>query len=109
MGKQKFGQIGRLKPEKIQEYVELHAAVWPDVLNMIKECNLENYSIFIRGDLVFSYFEYTGTDYEADMEKMAADGATQRWWGHTRPCFARLDAESKEDFYEDMRSIFYLE
>ena len=76
MAKQIFGQIGRLKKEKIQEYVELHQAVWPDVLKTIKECNLEHYSIFLKGDLVFAYFEYTGIDYEADMEKMAADETT---------------------------------
>lgn len=108
MGKQMFGQIGRLKPEKIDEYVKLHAAVWPDVLKMIKECNLENYSIFIKGDLVFAYFEYTGTDYAADMDKMAADVTTQKWWGFTRPCFDKFNADSQEAFYEDMQSIFYL-
>lgn len=108
MGKQMFGQIGRLKREKIDEYVKLHAAVWPDVLKMIKECNLENYSIFIKDDLVFAYFEYTGTDYAADMDKMAADETTQKWWGFTRPCFDKFNAESKEAFYEDMKSIFYL-
>ena len=73
MERRRFGQVGRLKPEKRDEYVRLHAEVWPDVLNMITACNLENYSIFIRGNVVFSYFEYTGTDYEADMAKMAAD------------------------------------
>ena len=58
MARRMFGQIGRLKKEKIEEYKTLHAAVWPDVLKTITECNLENYSIFIKGDLVFSYFEY---------------------------------------------------
>ena len=79
MERRRFGQVGRLKPEKRDEYVRLHAEVWPDVLNMITACNLENYSIFIRGNVVFSYFEYTGTDYEADMAKMAADESTQSW------------------------------
>ena len=64
MERRRFGQVGRLKPEKRDEYVRLHAEVWPDVLNMITACNLENYSIFIRGNVVFSYFEYTGTDYD---------------------------------------------
>ena len=108
MARRMFGQIGRLKKEKIEEYKTLHAAVWPDVLKTITECNLENYSIFIKGDLVFSYFEYTGTDYEADMEKMAADETTQKWWGYTRPCFEKYNADSAEAFYEDMETIFYM-
>lgn len=108
MERRRFGQVGRLKPEKRDEYVRLHAEVWPDVLNMITACNLENYSIFIRGNVVFSYFEYTGTDYEADMAKMAADETTQRWWRCTRPCFEVYDEACEEAFYTDMDSIFYL-
>lgn len=64
-----FGQLGRLKPEKIEEYEALHAAPWPEVLQTIHDCNLRNYSIFREGEQVFAYFEYIGDDYEADMEK----------------------------------------
>ena len=42
----RYGQILKLKPERINEYVELHAAVWPDVKAKIEECNIRNYSIF---------------------------------------------------------------
>ena len=108
MGKQLFGQIGRLKPEKREEYIKLHGAVWPGVLKTIKECNIENYSIFIKDDLLFAYFEYTGTDYEADMKKMEADETTQKWWKCTKPCFDKYSEASEEAFYEDMESIFYL-
>ncbi|PWJ48955.1 L-rhamnose mutarotase [Faecalicatena contorta] len=103
-----FGQIGRLKAEKIQEYKELHAAVWPDVLKKIKDCCLENYSIFIKEDLVFAYFEYTGNNYEMDMRRMAEDVMTQKWWKLTKPCFTKLNVNSNEPFYENMESIFHL-
>ena len=65
-----FGQIGRLKKEKVQEYEALHANPWPEVLQTIHDCNLRNYSIFREGETVFAYFEYVGNDYEADMEKI---------------------------------------
>ncbi len=100
----RFCQRGFLKPEKIEEYRKLHAAAWPDVLKTIHECNLRNYSISIMGDMVVSYFEYIGNDYDADMERMAADPVTQEWWTHTRPCFR--DHE-KGVYYEDLEEIFY--
>lgn len=84
----------------------MHAAVWPDVLKTIKACKLENYSISIMGDMVVSYFEYTGDDYDADMDKMAADPVTQEWWKHTKPCFAGHD---QGVYYEDLEEIFYYE
>lgn len=104
----RIGQIGRLKPEKTEEYKALHAKVWPEVMKTIKKCHLQNYSIFIKGDYVFSYYEYTGQTYEEDMAKMADDRATQEWWKLTRPCFDKLNEESVEAFYEDMDCIFRL-
>ena len=78
----RYGSVIGLRPEKLDEYVRLHAAVWPDVLKMIRECNIRNYSIYLRrlpdgGHYLFSYFEYIGDDFAADMAKMAADPATQ--------------------------------
>ena len=102
-----FGQIGRLKADKIAEYKALHAHAWPGVLKTIEDCGLRNYSIFIHGDLVFAYFEYIGEDYEKDMEKMAADPVTQEWWTHTKPCFIPYSMGEEGEFYTDMEQIFY--
>lgn len=102
-----FGQIGKLKQEKTDEYQQLHAAVWPEVLEMIHSCNIRNYSIFLHGDLVFAYFEYVGEDYDADMEKMAQDATTQNWWKHTHPCFEQYTFSDSSRFYHDMKQIFH--
>lgn len=69
----RFGQIIGVKPEKLADYKYHHANIWPEINAMIKECNIQNYSIYNFGDLLFSYMEYVGDDYDADMAKMAAD------------------------------------
>jgi len=38
----RFGQIVKLKPEFIDEYKKVHAAVWPEVLEQIKDCNIND-------------------------------------------------------------------
>ena len=111
MSERKFGQIGRLKPEKIEEYKRLHretvhTSEWKGVLEMIHDCNIRNYSIFIEGDVVFGYFEYVGADYAQDMRKMAADKTTQDWWKLTKPCFTKYADGSTVEFYTDMEQIF---
>lgn len=103
-----FGQVGLLKEEKIEEYVKLHAEPWPDVIKMIQECNLVNYSIFIQGKIVFSYYEYVGEDYAADMKKMENDPITQEWWKHTHPCFEMYAFNKKSPYYHNMKQIFYI-
>lgn len=103
----RFGQLGKLKKEKIEEYRALHAAPWPGVLKTITDCNLRNYSIYFYDDLVFAYFEYVGQDYDADMAKMAEDPITQEWWKHTKPCFEKFAIDPESEFYHDLQSIFY--
>lgn len=103
----RFGQLGKLKPEKVEEYVALHAEPWPGVLKTITDCNLKNYSIYRHGLEVFAYFEYVGEDYDADMAKMAEDPVTQEWWTHTKPCFEKYAIDPGSEFYHDMQSIFY--
>jgi L-rhamnose mutarotase len=76
----RYGQLIRVLPEYRDEYVRIHADVWPEVLATIADCNIRNYSIFLVDDLLFAYFEYMGSDYDVDMAKMAACPDTQRWW-----------------------------
>ncbi|NLC25435.1 MAG: L-rhamnose mutarotase [Fastidiosipila sp.] len=109
MSKVFYGQLGRLKPNKIDDYVKLHADVWPGVIEMMKECNLSNYSTFLYGEMVFAYFEYEGDNYEIDMQKMADDLLTQEWWTHTHPCFVEYAISKDSQFYHDMKQIFYME
>ena len=62
----RYGQVIRVKPEFLEKYKELHANPWPEVNQMIRECNIQNYSIYYRNGYLFSYFEYVGEDFEAD-------------------------------------------
>lgn len=59
--------------------------MWPAVLAQIKDCNISDYSIFLdeASMVLFSTFKYTGTDYEADMERMSANEEVRRWWAMT--------------------------
>jgi len=87
----RFGQVIKVRPGKLAYYKELHANPWPCVNRMIKECNTQNFTIFYKDGYLFSYFEYTGDDYEKDMAKMKADSETQRWWKETDPCQEPLE------------------
>lgn len=106
---ERYGTIIRLKPEKLDEYKELHAHVWPDVLKMIKVCNIQNYSIYYKEGYLFSYFEYTGNDFSADMKKMAADPTTQEWWKLTEPCQEPLASRAEGEWWVTMEEFFHLD
>ncbi|MEY9841161.1 L-rhamnose mutarotase [Streptacidiphilus sp. EB103A] len=82
----RLAQAIRLRPEKREEYLRLHSAVWPAVETALLASNIRNYSIFLRADTLFGYFEYHGEDFEADMARLDADPQTQDWWKLTDPC-----------------------
>lgn len=106
---QRFGQMIRLKPEGADEYVRLHAATWPGVLAKIKECNISNYSIYKKDLTLFAYFEYCGNDFISDMDLMAADPETQRWWDTVKPLMEPVETRSFGEFWADMEEIFHLD
>lgn len=105
----RFGWVIKVKPEKLAYYKELHANPWPEVNAMIKECNIQNYSIYFRDGLLFSYLEYTGEDFEADMKKMAADPMTQKWWKETDPCQEPVDSAGEGVWWADMEEVYHLD
>jgi L-rhamnose mutarotase len=110
----RHGSVIGLRPEKAEEYRALHAAVWPDVLKMIRACHIQNYSIHLRqlddGRLyLFSYFEYTGSDFAADMAKMAADPTTQEWWAVCQPCQLPLAGRAPDEWWAAMDEVFHLD
>ena len=107
----RYGSIIGLSEAGKEEYRRLHAAVWPGVLAKIADCNIRNYSIFLKEpeNLMFSYFEYHGSDYEADMAKMAADPETQRWWAINMPLQRPLDTRNSGEWWAGMTEIFHVD
>lgn len=103
----RYGSVIKVAPGKLEEYKRLHAAAWPSVLKTIYECNLRNYSIYHKDGYLFSYYEYIGEDYEADMAKMAADPETQRWWTFCMPCQEPLETRAEGEWWADMEEVFH--
>jgi L-rhamnose mutarotase len=108
----RYGMVIGVKPDQIENYKALHAAAWPGVLAKIRECHIRNYSIYLRevekGQfLLFSYFEYTGDDFAADMARMAADPETRRWWKETDPCQLPIPTRGEKEFWSRMEEVFH--
>jgi len=111
---QRFGWVTGVKPEKVGYYKKLHASPWPAVTTMIKKCHIRNYSIYLAElepgkYYLFSYLEYTGSDFAADMKLMAADPETRRWWKETDPCQKPPATKKGAGIWMDMERVFFLE
>lgn len=109
---QRFGMVIGIKPEKIEYYKELHANTWPGVLHQISKANIRNYNIYLKqidddNWYLFSHFEYVGSDFEADMARIAEDPETQRWWKETDPCQIPIPNRAEGEWWAKMERVFY--
>lgn len=111
---QRRGSVVGVKKAMVARYRELHAAAWPEVLEVISRNNIRNYSIYLRrlADgryYLFSYFEYDGDDYAADMARIAAEPVTQRWWAECVPCLELLPDHAPDEIWSGMQEVFHLD
>lgn len=101
----RVGRIVKLKTEMKERYIKLHANPWAEVKEAIYHCGIRNFSIFIKGETLFSYFEYVGDNYAADMEKL--DILTAKWLKETDSCQEPVKEAAKGELWSVMEEIFY--
>ncbi len=104
---ERYGLVVEIKSSQIEEYERIHADVWPGVLATIADCNVHNYSIYRYNNLLFTYYEYHGSDWAADMAKMAADPVTQDWWKITSPMQQKVPDAAEGEWEKRLPEIFH--
>lgn len=105
---QRFGSLIGVKKEFEERYIILHKHTFPGVLDRIHKCNIRNYSIFLNDGILFSHFEYIGSDFKADMETMA-DETTKEWWKLTDPMQEPLKNRKQDEWWASMDLLFQMD
>lgn len=106
---QRHGWVIKVKSEMLEEYKKYHKEIWPEIADMIKACHIQNYSIYHRDGFLFSYLEYVGEDFDADMAKMAEDPKTLEWWDIMKPMQEPLDTCMGDEWWGTMEEVFHLD
>ena len=74
---QRSAFVLRVRPERLDEYVETHRRVWPEMLDALRRAGIRNYTIFRHGNEMFGYFE--ADDLEAAGRYLEAQEVVSRW------------------------------
>lgn len=109
MSTKRIASVIGIDDENIARYEELHAAVWPEILNRLTKSNVHNYSIYRFENILFSYMEYTGEDYQSDMEAIAADPVTQEWWKLCVPLQVPMSDRKDGEWWMEIPELFHLD
>ena len=97
----------QVRPERLDEYRERHASVWPEMLREIAASGRTNYSLFLRSDgLLIGYFETD--DLTASGRYLAASAVASKWEIEMAPFFVSLDGRPDQGF-EQLPEVFNLD
>ncbi|MBC7591590.1 MAG: L-rhamnose mutarotase [Salinibacterium sp.] len=97
----------QVKPDRIPQYREAHAAVWPEMLAALNATGWHNYSLFLRDDgLLIGYFETD--DLQASLDGMAATDVNALWQEAMAENFVDLDVPPDEGFLR-LTEVFNLD
>jgi L-rhamnose mutarotase len=97
----------QVRPERIAEYRQRHAEVWPEMLQALKDTGWNNYSLFLRADgLLIGYLETP--DLAAAQAGMAATEVNGRWQAEMGEFFADLEVAPDTGFMT-LTEVFNLE
>ena len=98
----------QVRPDRLDEYVERHRDVWPDMQAALRDSGWHNYSLFLRDDgLLIGYVE--SDDLDAAQKAMAATEVNARWQAQMAEFFTGLDGRAPDEGFEVLDEIFNLE
>jgi len=101
----KIGSLIHVKAEYEERYIILHKYPFPGVLDRLRKSHLSHYSIFLLNSLLFSYYEYNGSDYEEDMNKISLDPITRDWWKLTDPMQDPLPDRKDNEWWSSIEEL----
>ena len=106
---QRVGMVIGMRPDRISAYEALHAASNSGVRDLLNKYHMHNFSIYIhRLDdgkyYLFGYYEYTGSDYDGDMAKLAQEPRNQKWLSMTDPMQIPLEGEKS---WAKMKEVYH--
>lgn len=97
----------QVKPDRISQYREAHAAVWPEMLTALNATGWHNYSLFLRDDgLLIGYFETDNL--QASLDGMAATSVNANWQASMAEHFVDLDVPADQGFLR-LSEVFNLD
>lgn len=105
----RMGSVIRLKPGQAQMYKKLHAEASEEVLEAHRKYHYTNFSIFIKDNYLFSYFEYTGENWEQDSRAMEEDPILKKWRKTCRPLMEPLPTRKEGEWQAFMDMVFHLD
>ncbi len=103
---ERYAWKARILPGMHAEYVKRHDEIWPQMLALLREAGIRNYSIWRAGDELFGYYECEfGAAYAAQVQ--GESPVTQRWNAYMKDVMV-MEMDPETGAQPRMDQVFYM-
>jgi len=95
--------IGKIRKGKEEDYVTAHQAVWPELIEAMREAGVERESCFVAGNYIFVYVE--GADVDTALRKLQNESVNMKWDDFMEPLLER-PVEGCSHLFPEMTEVF---
>lgn len=91
----RYAWVAEVRPGYEEEYRRRHDEIWPEMIDVLREAGVRNYSIFRHGLVLFGYFE---TDDLEQTQRYLANSEVNRRWGESMVPVMKMEIDPNTDF-----------
>ena len=104
---EKYAWKGMIAEGKKEEYIRRHNEIWPEMVEVLKEAGIVNYTIWNTGNEVFGYYECEkGIEYAA---KVQAESPVVDRWNESMEGILIMEMDPETGAQPLMQKIFELD
>lgn len=104
---EKYAWKARVLEGKLEEYKRRHDTIWPELVKVLKEAGICNYTIWNVGDELFGYYECEkGIDFAA---KTQAESSVVEKWNEYMKDVMEMEMDPVTGAQPQLKKMFELE
>ncbi len=103
---ERVGHVWRIKPGRRDDYLRMHATIWPELESLLREAGVTSYTIYVQNDTVFSHLE--AEDYDRLVERVAGDPISERWEAQFADILEYPNADPQNGWPERLTEVWHL-
>ena len=103
---ERVGHVWRIKPGRRDDYLRMHATIWPELERLLREAGVTSYTIYLQNDTVFSHMDVE--DYDRLVERVNGDPISERWEAQFTDILEYPNADPHNGWPERLTEVWHL-
>jgi len=103
---ERYAWTAKIIKGKEEEYKKRHDEIWPELVKLLKEAGISNYSIWVDGNTLFGYYECEkGIAYASETQKNSP--IVDKWNEYMKDVMV-MEMDPVTGAQPQLKEVFYL-